>query len=144
MLPIRLGMVTADGAQELFVFALTRRGRVEATNYRTVRLPTDMDLPLFVKAEFAPFYKAMFTEQAKREDMRTVFVEYAWDMNWCDPCAAEPLSHDELRKLGVFWVEDGGSTSTPVPFPRRIPIPPGPASAGGPLDVFVTHLHVRY
>ncbi len=40
MLPIRLGMVNADGPQELFVYALTRKGRVETTNYRTVKLPT--------------------------------------------------------------------------------------------------------
>ena len=40
----------------------------------------------------------------------TVFLEYAWDMGWCDPCAADPLSTDELRKLGVFWLDgDGGS-----------------------------------
>ena len=37
MLPIRLGMVNADGPQELFVYALTRKGRVETTNYRTVQ-----------------------------------------------------------------------------------------------------------
>src|SRR5262249_22173656 len=37
MLPIRLGMVNADGPQELFVYALTRKGRVETTNYRTVK-----------------------------------------------------------------------------------------------------------
>src|SRR5439155_5408134 len=36
MLPIRLGMVNANGPQELFVYTLTRKGRVEATNYRTV------------------------------------------------------------------------------------------------------------
>ena len=40
MLPIRLGMVNANGPQELFVYALTRKGRVETTNYRTVRLPS--------------------------------------------------------------------------------------------------------
>ena len=45
MLPIRLGMVNANGPQELFVYALTRNGRVETTNYRTVKLPTDMELP---------------------------------------------------------------------------------------------------
>ena len=22
--------------------------------------------------------------------MRAVFLEYAWDMAWCDPCAADP------------------------------------------------------
>jgi hypothetical protein len=129
MLPIRLGMVNADGPQELFVFALTRKGRVETTNYRTVRLPSDLDVPLFVKAEFADFYKAMFTQQVKKEDMRAVFLEYAWDMSWCDPCAADPLSADELRKLGVFWVEQDS---------------PNRSFGGGAQDVFVTRLHLRY
>jgi len=130
MLPIRLGTVNADGPQELFVFALTRRGRVETTNYRTVRLPTGMDLPVHVKEEFPNFYRAMFAEQVRREDMRAVFLEYAWDMSWCDPCAADPLSPDELRRLGVFWLPDEG----PSPRPR------GPQ----PVDTFVTRLHVRY
>jgi hypothetical protein len=129
MLPIRLGTVNANGPQDLFVFALTRKGRVETTNYRTVKLPTGMDIPLYVKDEFADFYKAMFTEQVKKEDMRCVFTEYAWDMGWCDPCAAEPLSNDELRKLGVFWLE-GGSRN-----PRARPMN---------SDVFITRLHVRY
>jgi len=129
MLPIRLGMVNADGAQELFVYALTRKGRVETTNYRTVRLPSGMDLPAFVKAEFGPFYQAMFTQAVKREDMRAVFLEYAWDMGWCDPCAANPLSAEELRQLGVFWLGDRGDA-----LDRR----------GGAQDVFLTRLHVRY
>jgi hypothetical protein len=101
MLPIRLGMVNANGPQELFIFALTPKGRVETTNYRTVALPTGMDLPLFVKAEFKDFYKAMFAEQVRKEDMHAVFLEYAWNMSSCDPCAADPLSKDQLRKLGV-------------------------------------------
>src|SRR4030095_13841631 len=101
MLPIRLGTVNADGPQELYVFTLTRKGRVEPTNYRTVNLPTGMDLPVFIKGEFGDFYRAMFDQQVQRENMRTVFLEYAWDMGWCDPCAADPLSADELRQLGV-------------------------------------------
>jgi hypothetical protein len=132
MLPIRLGMVNANGPQELFVYALTRRGRVEATNYRTVKLATGEELPAFVKQEFPSFYKAMFTRQASNEDMRAVFVEYAWDMQWCDPCAADPLSRDELRQLGVFWLDE-----SPTAAGRgRI--------VGGAQDAFVTRLHVRY
>jgi hypothetical protein len=92
MLPIRLGTVNADGPQDLFIYTITRKGRVESTNYRTVKLPTGMEIPLFVKSEFADFYKAMFSEQVRKEDMRVLFTEYAWDMNWCDPCAADPLS----------------------------------------------------
>src|SRR5438128_183998 len=123
MLPIRLGTVNAAGPQELFVYALTRKGRVETTNYRTVKLPSDVDVPLYVREEFAPFYKALFNEQVNKDDMITVFTEYAWDMNWCDPCAANPLSRDELHRLGVFWVSTDSS---------------------GASDVFLTRLHVRY
>jgi hypothetical protein len=122
MLPIRLGTVNADGPQDLFVYALTRKGRIETTNYRTVRLPSDQDIPLYVRDEFAKFYKAMFSQQVRREQMRTVFLEYAWDMNWCDPCAADPLSRDELKRLGVYWLADDRQ----------------------PVDVFITRLHVRY
>ena len=130
MLPIRLGTVNANGPQELFVFALSHTGRVETTNYRTVKLPTGMDLPAYVKQDFAPFYKAMFGEQVKREDMRAVFMEYAWDTGWCDPCAADPLSNDELKKLGVSWLD--GAAAPPTGFRRQ----------GSP--VFITRLHVRY
>ena len=129
MLPIRLGMVNADGPQDLFVYALTRTGRVETTNYRTVKLPSDVEVPLFLKdgKEFGDFYQAMFDRRVEQENRRGVFLEYAWDMTWCDPCAASPPSSDALRRLGVFWVDpDDGSRQA------------------RPTDVFITRLHVRY
>jgi hypothetical protein len=143
MLPLRLGMVNADGPQEMFVFALTRNGRVETTNYRTIRLPSDAEVPEFVKDDFANFYKDMFTEQHERAGEDAVFLEYAWDMAWCDPCAADPLSREELAGLGVFWLNTGvvppGKRGFAPPGTPRI-MPPG----GGPQQVFVTRLHVRY
>src|ERR1043165_1443304 len=60
MLPLRLGTVNANGPQDLIVYAITRNGRVETTNYRTVKLPTGVDVPLYVKDEFGSFYKALF------------------------------------------------------------------------------------
>jgi hypothetical protein len=138
MLPIRLGMVNANGPQELFIYALSQKGRVETINYRTVKLPTGMDLPVYVKEIFSDFYRAMFDQQVRAEDMRVVFQEYAWDMGWCDPCAANPLSNDELRKLGVFWL-DSNTMPAPGQFtPMRRPV------IGGPQNVFVTRLHLRY
>ena len=135
MLPIRLGMVNADGPQELFVYALTRNGRVETTNYRTVKLPTGNEIPVYVKDRFPDFYKAMFAQQVTKENMSAIFTEYAWDMGWCDPCAADPLSPEELRNLGVFWL---GESGTPSPGMTRLPIPSGGS------NVFITRLHVRY
>jgi hypothetical protein len=130
MLPIRLGTVNANGAQELFVYALTRKGRVETTNYRTVKLPSDMELPEYLKnpKEFTSFYKAMFTHQLEQQDRTVLFTEYAWDMRWCDPCAADPLSAQELRQLGVFWQSNGSDYR----------------QAAAPPEVFITRLHVRY
>lgn len=136
MLPIRLGMVNADGAQELYVYTLTRKGRVETTNYRTVKMPTGMDLPAFVKDDFGNFYQDMFRTQVAKENNRAVFLEYAWDMNWCDPCAADPLSDQELQELGVFWLNDQQVAPADTPNTRMI-VPQA-------KDVFVSRLHVRY
>lgn len=143
MLPIRLGTVNSNGSQDLFAFMLTKDGRVETTNYRTVKIPTGMDIPLYVKDVFGDFYKDMFSHQVKKEGMSSVFMEYAWDMGWCDPCAADPLSKEELRELGVFWIQPDYATPKPMAKQAqrtRIWNPPG----GGAQDVFVTRLHVRY
>jgi hypothetical protein len=128
MLPIRLGMTNAapNKPQDLIVFALTKKGRVESSNYRTQMMPANMDLPPLIKNDFKRFYKTLFDEQTKREGFKTVFTEYFWDMAWCDPCAADPLSTDELRKAGVFWVGAPKSMSS------------------GAQPVVLTRLHVRY
>ena len=125
MLPVRLGMLNANGPQDLVLYVLTAGGRVETTNYRTVKIPANMDLPVYVRGEFARTYKQLFTTQAAREDYRAIFTEYFWDMSWCDPCAGNPLSPEELRQVGVFWVGEG-------------------PSRGGGQPVMLTRLHLRY
>ena len=134
MLPIRLGMLNATGPQELLVYLLTRAGRVEAANYRTIAIPSEIEVPLFVENEFGRFYGAMFDALVAREDMRAVFLEYAWDMSWCDPCAADPLSFEELRELGAFWILEQVEGPDLSPQPRGTVTP----------EAFVTRLHLRY
>ena len=135
MLPIRLGTVNANGPQDMIVLMLTEKGRVETTNYRIERIPTNLDVPVFTKSEFGNFYRAMFDHQVGKDDMRVVYLEYAWDMGWCDPCAADPLPNDKLAALGAFWVEQAGSPPGGTPGMRR------PMQG---TNVFVTRLHVRY
>jgi hypothetical protein len=125
MLPVRLGMLNANGPQDLVLYVLTAGGRVETTNYRTVKMPANMDLPVYVRGEFSRTYKQLFATQAAREDHRAMFTEYFWDMSWCDPCAGNPLSPEELRQLGVFWAGDA-------------------QSRGGGQPVMLTRLHLRY
>lgn len=128
MLPIRLGMVNASSAQDLIVYILSPEGQAEVTNYRTVKIPSDAEIPLFVEDEFSDFYKAMFGKAYEREGKNVAFLEYAWDMAGCDPCSAEPLTPEELRQAGVFWLTD----QTPINSWTR------------PVSVFLTRLHVRY
>ena len=127
MLPIRLGMVNADGPQELFVYALTRNGRVETTNYRTVRLPTDVEVPALREGrvrELLP--RDVHGAGPAGTDERGV-PRVRVGHGWCDPCAADPPSREELRGLGVFWL--GGPTAAGRRARRRTSSSRGSTSA---------------
>jgi hypothetical protein len=119
MLPIRLGMVNAKQAQELIIYLLSPGGQVQLTNYRTVKIPSDVELPEFTQQEFNDFYTSMFTNSYIQENQNIGFLEYAWNMSSCDPCSADPLTPEELQQAGVFWLD-----SQP--------------------EVFITRLHLRY
>ena len=121
LLPIRLGMANVSGDQDLILYALSPRGQVELTNYRTVQVPSNETIPVFVQAEFDKFYTSLFETAYEREDRAVAFQEYAWDIRSCDPCSATPPSAEELRKAGVFW-------GSPNQFP----------------NTFITRLHLRY
>lgn len=108
MLPIRLGTLNADGSQDLIVFALTAEGRVETSNYKTRKIPTDKDVPLFLKTkagEFGEFYKALFERSVKRAGGAGVFMEYFFDIGSCDPCSAPPPTKGQMLELGVWWYD---------------------------------------
>jgi hypothetical protein len=125
MLPIRLGMANASGEQDMIVYALTKTGRVECTNYRTVKIPTDRNIPTFVKDHFGDFYVDLFEKEFQHQGKNAVFLEYAWNVspNWngmkCDPCVGNPPIFDDLAQAGVFWNMNAE-------------------------QVFFTRLHVRY
>ena len=120
MLPVRLGMANADGPQELFVYTVTRTGRVEPVNYRSLKLPESVEAPAFVKGDFSNVWRAAFDQLVERNGMGVVYTEYAWNMNWCDPCPSQPLTREEQKALGVWWLDERGA------------------------NVFVTRLHARY
>ena len=110
MLPIRLGMANADGDQDLIVYAFTRKGRIECSNYRNVDIPTGNNVPLFVQKNFGAFYSSLFDKQWNSEDKSVGFLEYAWDVSpqnfyHCDPCTATAPSEQDLVQSGVWWLK---------------------------------------
>jgi hypothetical protein len=135
MLPIRLGMINSRGEQDLVIYLLSPKGRVELTNYRTVKVPTDKQIPEYIKNEFGAFYQATFQKAYEREQKKVAFLEYAWNVASCDPCSTEPPNQTELKEAGVFWLDNGGMSGNIAPNFRR----PMPQSS-----TFITRLHVRY
>jgi hypothetical protein len=128
MLPLRLGMANSQGSQDMIVYAFTRKGRVECTNYRTVKMPTDRNIPLYVQPKFGDFYKSLFEKEYLNQGRNAVFLEYAWNVSpynsmHCDPCVGPPPVNRDFVDAGVDWLNDPNA-------PQQ--------------DIFFTRLHVRY
>jgi hypothetical protein len=141
MLPIRLGMANADGDQDLIVYAFTRKGRIECTNYRNVNTPTGNNVPLFVQKNFGSFYSNLFTHQWDREDKSVAFLEYAWNVTpinqmKCDPCVGNPPTEQDLVQSGVWWLA-GKDWSDYSDVDNDEP-------DNGTKNVHFTRLHFRY
>jgi hypothetical protein len=62
-------------------------------------------------------------------------------MSWCDPCAANPLTPEELRGAGVFWLDGPGRNGNPDSNQGSRRVAPLPAGAS---QAMLTRLHVRY
>ena len=141
MLPIRLGMANADGDQDLIVYAFTRKGRIECTNYRNVNIPTGNKVPLFVQKNFGSFYNNLFTNQWKKEAESISFLEYAWDVSpqnfyHCDPCIATAPTEQDLVQSGVWWLNKDWSDYSDVNNESDV--------EDGSKNVHFTRLHFRY
>ncbi len=137
MLPIRLGMANADGDQDMVVYAFTKSGRVETTNYRNVAVPTAKNIPLFVQNTFSKFYGDLFENVWAKEGKSASFLEYAWDVSpanyvKCDPCTGNPPGYNELVEAGVWWIKNDDYENYVNEYE---------ADKG---KVFFTRLHVRY
>ncbi len=133
MLPIRLGMANAKDAQDLIVYAFTKNGRIESTNYRTAKIPSNKNIPTFVEDRFGQFYIDLFKKAYKRNGKNSVFLEYSWDISSsnyvkCDPCATTPPNYSELKDAGIFWVNENTYR--------------GGSNYEG--ELFITRLHVKY
>jgi hypothetical protein len=150
MLPIRLGMANADGDQDMIVYAFTREGRIECANYRTVMLPTDRNIPKFVrdKGKFGEFYKDLFAKSHNAEGRKSVFLEYAWDVTpnfgmKCDPCVGPPPMYQEFVDAGANWVNPNNANAAPIFF-TRLHVRYARDEFPQDLQFMVTHNQERY
>jgi hypothetical protein len=154
-LPIRLGLLNADGKQDLIVYVLHPTSRFEVANYPNAFIPTNLDVADEVRKDFPAFYAELFDQTMARLNGKAVITEYAWQTTSCDPCPTPPLDQSDLATLGDPDLQpqheepvinpNGPPVVTPGKSPPR---PPRPQSPGGYYGGFaswvVTRLHTRY
>jgi hypothetical protein len=124
-LPVRLGLLNSQGAQDLIVNILAPT-RYEVANYANVTVPTNLRVENDVRNAFPGFYEALFSKLVEKNP-GAVVTEYAWDSGSCDPCPTPPLNQSDLATLGADVTKSLGS-------------------AGGPsyVNYTLTRLHYRY
>ncbi|MCA9684793.1 MAG: DUF2330 domain-containing protein, partial [Myxococcales bacterium] len=137
-LPVRLGLINANGEQDLLVHILGRHTRYEAANYPNVTIPTNLEVKDETRDHFGQFYASLY-DHTVEQNPKAVVTEYSWSAGSCDPCPVEPLSGPELRVLGAdvlpslrgqYFDEQGELTSD--------------GQWGLSYEFTLTRLHARY
>jgi len=131
--------IHSQSTQDLLLYIITEKGRVETTNVPTAKIPSNFALPESVKDSAADFYPALFKTTVENEKKPSVFMEYFWNMGTCDGCTAEPLSSQELKKLGVSWLKPELAHAAPQSqSPGALPAEPQHL-----ISAYLTRLHLR-
>ena len=99
-LPIRLGLASSSGVQDLIVNILAPNTRYEVANYPNITIPTNLVLKESAKGRFAEFYVSLF-DHAVNQVPGAVVTEYSWDSGSCDPCPGPTLDQNDLATLGA-------------------------------------------
>ena len=126
-LPIRLGLASSSGTQDLIVNILAPHQRYEVANYKNVTIPTNIDVGDAVKGKFAAFYAALF-DRTIEHNPGAVVTEYAWQATTCDPCPGPALDPSDFATLGADVLT--GPAAKPTAYPG--------------YDLVLTRLHARY
>jgi len=135
-LPIRLGLVSSSGTQDLIVNILAPGQRFELANYKNVVIPTNFDVKDEVRTRFGEFYAALF-DRTVQQNPGAIVTEYAWDASTCDPCPGPNLDGTDFQTLGADVMGGNDDDNQPRKRGRR-------GGRGGRGGYVLTRLHARY
>jgi len=117
-IPDRLGLLSSNGPQELFVFVIDPEKHFVPKNYEVNYPPTNVQVDFVVKERMGEFFGGMHDLWLAKHP-KTWWLEYAWSSDGCgQPCPNEPLMINEILTLGADVFEQS------VPDEDRNPKPP--------------------
>lgn len=106
-LPVRLGLLNAQGPQDLLIHIISREGRYEMANLPNVPAPTNLIVDKKVRPDFMTFYEQLFAATLKANP-GAVVTEFAWGGSpgpqhsppaKCDPCVEPPQDSTWASRL---------------------------------------------
>lgn len=116
-LPVKLGLLSTEGKQELLIYTLHPDSRMEAKNYENVFAPTNIAVDFVVKERMGELYAALH-DISLAKNPKAILNEYAWSSEGCGkPCPNAPILPHELISLGGDVFEQS------VPEAERNPVP---------------------
>ncbi len=128
-LPSKLGRISADGPQELFVLVLDPEHRYQTTNYEIANAPTNVEVDyqypyngkeIYLKERMAELFAGLHDVWLSKHP-KTFWLEYVWKSVDCgQPCPNDPLLINELLTLGgdVFETKVPAEEVNPKPTKR--------------------------
>ena len=105
-----MGLINAEGDQDLIVYTLGVNQRYEVANYENVFIPTNLEVINDVRDAFGEFYRTLYSEVLDANP-NAVVTEYSWNASTCDPCPGPTLDQNDYYLLGadvLFDDEDFG------------------------------------
>ena len=140
-LPVRLGLINANGPQDLLIHILAKNQRYNLANYPNTTIPTNLDVKELTKEQFGKFYVSLF-DHALAQTPKAVVTEYSWSAGSCDPCPEPALTLEELVTLGADVLPSyadtiGKSLANQTPLDESL-------SWSVPSEFVLTRLHARY
>ncbi|HEY5954980.1 MAG TPA: DUF2330 domain-containing protein, partial [Polyangiaceae bacterium] len=108
-LPEKLGRLSSDGPQELFVLVLDGEHRYQTTNYEMANAPTNVEVDyqypyngkdIYLKERMAELFAGLHDTWLAKHP-KTFWLEYVWKTADCgQPCPNDPMLINELLTLG--------------------------------------------
>mgnify|MGYP000128392074 CR=1 FL=1 len=140
-LPVRLGLINANGPQDLLVHILAKNQRYHMANYPNATIPTNLEVKELTKEQFGKFYVSLF-DHTLQKTPKAVVTEYSWAAGSCDPCPEPALTLAELVTLGAD-VLPGYADTIGKAVKEQTPLP-AELEWQVPSEFVLTRLHARY